>query len=365
MLVTADALNHLIGREEPVATVVVCAPPASEDSDERRRLHAKEIRAELETSALPAPVVDRVEAVLSRGAASGWQPEEWLGVVADPNQVTVMPLIDGRDELASVGPLTRFVPFVCDEFEHRRHLVVRCDRTGASIARVTRGKIQSDREVHGDEQHVQKVRAGGWAERHWQNHTEHTWDLNAQQIVEAVVAEAEAIAADLIVVTGDQRAVGLVRDHVPERWQSALALDDLEPADQDDEDYVFDRAVTLVRDQAASEIVDLLERFAEARGRGEAADEVDAVLDALRRGAVDTLLVADDVDDVVHFAVDDPRQVAVDAATLTDLGFAEVRSGRLTDVAVQAAFSGDAGVVVCPTHGPDSPAGPLGALLRF
>lgn len=365
MAVTAADLDHLLDREPPVATVVAVAPDASEGSDELRRLHAKELRSRLESADVPEDLAARIAAVFERGAGSDWKPGEWLGAVADAEDVTVVPLVDGREELTSVGSLPRFVPFVGDAFEHRRHLVVVCDRVGARVARVTRGEVQRQREVHGEEQHVQKVSSGGFSQRRMQAHTEHTWEQNAKEIVDVVQREAEAIAADLVVVTGDERAVQLVREHLPARWQDALVVDDLQPADADDEAYVFDRAETLVRDQSASEVVEVLERFGEARGRGEAADGTDAVFDALRRGAVDVLLVADDVDDAVHFAADDPRQVSTEVSTLTELGFEDVRTGRLTDVAVHAAFRGDSGVVICPSHGPNSPEGSVGALLRF
>ena len=365
MPVTAADLDHLLDRDAPVLTAVVRSPDASEDSDDRRRLRAKDIRAEIEGASLPDGVVDRVVETLSRGAASGWEPGHWLAVVADASDVTVHPLVDGREELVSVGTLPRFVPFVRDAFDHRPHLVVICDRVGASVARVTRGEVRSFRDVHGDEQHVQNVKSGGFSQRRMQNHTEHTWDQNAQRIVETVVSEAEAASADLIVVTGDERAVEMVEGHLPERWKDALVVDDLQPADAEDEEFVFDRAVTLVRDQAASEVVDLLQRFAEARGRGEAADGTEAVFEALGKGAVEVLLVGEDVGDEAHFAADDPRQVAVDAGALHGLGFGDIRSGRVTDVAVRAALAGDAGVVVSPKHGPDTPDGPVGAILRF
>jgi hypothetical protein len=363
--VTAAELDHLLDRGDPVLTAVVRAPEASEDSDDRRRLRAKDIRSEIEDAGLPHDVVESAVSALSRGAASGWQPGHWLGVVADASRITVHPLVDARQEIVSVGGLPRYLPFIRDAHENRRHLVVICDRVGASIARVVRDEVRSVRDVEGDAEHVQKVHSGGFSQRRMQRHSEHTWDQNARKIVEVVASEAEATAAELIVVSGDERAAELVRQHLPERWKDLLVVDDLEPADADDEAYVFDRALTLVRDRAASEIVDLLERYAEARGRGEAADGVEPTFEALQRGAVDVLLVGDDADDEAHFAAEDPRQVAVDVSSLHGLGFRDLRPGRLTDVAVQAALYGDSGVVVCPAHGPDTPDGPVGALLRF
>lgn len=362
---TSDRLlaELLERRAAPVATVVVPAPAAGEDAQDRLDLRAKDVRRRLEQAELPAPVVDAVVDALGRDIG-----DEWLGVVADAAGLVTATLVDGRDEIIEVGTLPRYVPFLRDRFEHRPHVVVRCDRTGASIARVQRGEIARDTDVGGagDEAHVQKVHSGGWAQAGMQRHSEHTWDQNAQEIAEAVVREADAIDAELVVVTGDGRAVQLVADHVPERWADRLVLDDREPTDAESDAAVFERAAVLVHDRAARELVEVLERFAEHRGRHDrAADGVDDVLAALRRGAVETLLVAEDAGDTVHVAVEDPRQVAADAQVLTDSGFADVVTARLTDAAVQAALAGGADVFVTPEHGPDAPKAPLGAILRF
>ncbi len=111
---TSRTLDHLLDLDSPVATVVVCAPPASEDSDDRRALRGKEIRTELEAAGASAEVIDGVVAAVSRGAASGWQPGDWLGVVASDDDVTVFPMVDGRSEVVSFGSLPRFVPFLRD-----------------------------------------------------------------------------------------------------------------------------------------------------------------------------------------------------------------------------------------------------------
>jgi len=360
---TSDRLlaELLERRAAPVATVVVPAPPADEDMRKRLELRADDVRRRLGEAGLAEDLVDRVLGALPDDVGGGW-----AAVVADATGLVRTTLVDGREEIVDVGALPRFVPFVRDRFDHRPHVVVRCDRVGAQVARVERGEVQRDTEVVGDDERIQKVHSGGWAHKRFQNHAEHTWDQNAKEIAEAVLAEAEAVGADLIYVTGDGRAVQLVADHVPEAWRDRLVLDDHEPTDAASDEVVFERAETAVRDRAAREVVAAVDRFAEHRGRGElVADDVEAVLAALRGGAVEVLLVSEDVDGEAHVAVDDPRQVATDPQLLADSGFADVVPARVVDAAILAALSGGAEVLVVPAHGPNAPSGALGAILRF
>lgn len=362
---TADPLlaELLERRGAPVATVVSSGPGFEGDVQARLDIRTKDIRRQLEEAGLPERVVEGVA-----GAVQAQVGDEAVGIVADATGIvsTTLVGIDDEAEVVQVEALPRYVPFVRDRFVNRAHVVVRCDRVGAHIARVERGQIERDTEVSGDDEHVQKVQAGGWSQRRFQNRAEHTWDENAKDIAEAIVAEADAIGAELVVVTGDGRAVQLVADHLPERFHDHLVLDDHQPTDEASDAVVFDRAMTLVKDRVGRELVEVLERFAESRGRGEGfAEEVDDVLAALRQGAVETLLVSGDSDERVHVAADDPMQLASDAAAITDLGFEEVLEARLTDAAIQSALAGGATVMIVPEHGPNSPKGAVGAILRY
>lgn len=364
-LTTTDPLlaELLERRGAPVATVVFAAPGFEGDAQARLDIRSKDVRRHLEEAGLPSPVVDRAtEAVLGHAGTDG------LGIVADRRGTLVSRLadVDESEEVIQVEALPRFVPFLRDRFEDRPLVVVRCDRVGASIARVAGGQIARATEVVGDDSYVQKVASGGFSQARMQRHSENTWDQNAKEIAEAVAAEADAVEAELVVVTGDERAVHLVAEHLPEHLRDRVVLDDHQPFDDESDAVVFDRARTFLRDRIGREIVGVLERFGEARGRGEgAADDVADVLAALRQGAVEALLVSGDSGDPVHVAVDDPVQLATQAAHVTDLGFDDVMEARLTDGAIAAALAGGAEVVIVPEHGPNSPSGPVGALLRY
>lgn len=362
---TADPLlaQLLERRGAPVATIVLAGPGFEGDVQARLDIRTKDISRQLEEAEVPAEVIEQVaEAVQAHVGEDG------LGMVADRNGVLSTTLVGVEEdaEVVQVEGLPRYVPFVRDRFVNRPHVVVRCDRVGAHIAGVERGETTRDTEVSGDAEHVQKVQAGGWSQRRFQNRAEHTWDENAKEIAESIVAEADAIDAELIVVTGDERAVQLVAGHLPERLQDHLVLDDHQPFDDASDAIVFDRALTLVKDRVGRELVEVLERFAEHRGRGEgAAEEISDVLAALRQGAVDTLLVSGDSGEVVHVAADEPMQLALDAAAITDLGLDDVIEARLTDAAIASALAGGARVMIVPEHGPNGPEGALGAILRF
>ena len=365
---TADPLlaELLERRGAPVATIVAAGPGFEGDVQSRLEIRSKDVRNQLEEAGLPAGVIDRVVTAVQEHVG-----EDGLGIVADRDGMldTTLLEVDGDEALVQVEALPRYVPFVRERFVNRPHVVVRCDRTGAQVARVERGEIQRDTEVVGDDEHVRKVHAGGWSQRRFQNRAEHTWDQNAKEIAESVVAEADAVDAELIVVTGDGRAVQLVAEHLPERFADHLVLDDHNPFDDASDAVVFDRAMTLVHDRVGRELVEVLERFAELRGRDEgAADDIADVLAALRQGAVETLLVSGDSDERVHVAVEDPMQLAFEAAAITDLGFDDVAEARITDAAIQSALAGGANVMIVPVHGPNSPSGALGrdpALLRI
>jgi hypothetical protein len=352
-------------RGGPIATAVISAPGFEGDTQARANIRAKELRKALEDADLPDDVVDSAVDVVQAHVG-----EDALGIVADPGGILISSLgdVDESAEVVQVDSLPRYVPFLRDRFERRPHLVVRADRLGAQVARVERGEISRDTEVsgRGDEAHIRKVQAGGWSHKRFQNHAENNWDQNAREVAEAVAREADAIDAELIVVTGDERAVNLVGEHLPDRYQDRLVLDDRQPFDDESDAAVFDRADTLLRDRVGREIVDVLERFGESHGRDQGAADDDAeVLAALRRSAVGTLLVSGDSGDRVHVAADDPMQISFQAKDLTDLGFDDVLEARLTDAAVQAALAGGAEIVIVPEHGPNSPTGALGAILRF
>ncbi len=126
--------------------------------------------------------------------------------------------------------------------------------------------------------------------------------------------------------------------------------------------------VLRLQDTAAAEVtVAILDDFAERRATAGAVDGVDATFESLQRGLVRHLLVVDDLEPRVAsqhcWVSDEPMLVATQGATIRSLGH-PARRAPLVDAAVRAALAQGARVSVVPAHGPNSPRGGVGALLR-
>ena len=92
------------------------------------------------------------------------------------------------------------------------------DRTGADILASPGWRPAQATEVVGDEQWpLRRVDAGGWLQPRFQRSAIVSWDRNAAKVAEAVVAAAERVNAETLLVAGD-------RMPAPCCWRAAGAL---------------------------------------------------------------------------------------------------------------------------------------------
>ena len=367
MTARLEQLRPVVEPSGTFATVIVPPFVAGEELVERARIQAKQVRSELDAAGLGS-VADEVESMIveHRGADGvGVVVSAAGGVVLSRDLLDVA--VEVREPTVTTGPIAHVVPFVRDAHERRSHLVVAADRTGATLVALDHDGRLSGATVDGQELHTQKVSQGGWSQARLQRHSEHTWDQNAKEIAESVVMLADDVGAHLLIAAGDERAVQLLRGHLPTEWAEKLQVIDIEPTDDHDWDTIATQTRALVRDHVARYVVNILEDFAEKRGQGNglAADGGADTLTALRRSQVDTLLVPSNADEVGNaFAADTPTLVSTDPNEIENLG-AEPIEAPLVDVAVRAALSTGATVIETPAHGAKIPKGPIGAILRF
>jgi peptide subunit release factor 1 (eRF1) len=210
------------------------------------------------------------------------------------------------------------------------HIVVVTDRAGADIVTFEGSAATATSEVEGERLHIHRGHPGGWSQRRFQQRAENTWEVNADSVVEAVLQAADRAQPALIAVAGDVRAKTLVERGLSERTDAPVAL-----LDSGDPDGIADEVIRLVDDQHARFLRRAIERLREAAGSGNA-PHGESVLDALRAGRVDALLVHD---------VDDHDQGSIDAL---DVGSLEQPHDRLVDRAIVEALDTAASVVVIP-----------------
>jgi hypothetical protein len=272
----------------------------------------------------------------------------------------------------SVGPLPRLLPLVAWMGGHRPHVVVLTDREGADVIAYPATGGQPVKEVSAQtaEWPVHKTGTGGWAAKRFEASVEESWERSAERVATLVDDVARRVDPAVVIGSGDERAITLLRDHLPTHLQETFVTlpGGGRHADGSDEELIR-RVAEAVAASAAQEDVEVLERFEQARGRGEgAADGVRPVVSALQKAQVDTLLVAPaswrDSDRTLGYGPE-PTELAVDDSDLEAMSVDNPEHAPLIDVVLRAAFGTDAGVVAIGESTDAAPRDGLGALLRF
>jgi hypothetical protein len=236
------------------------------------------------------------------------------------------------------------------------HVIVVAERTGAEIYGFDASGESVEEEVSASSnEDVEKVKAGGWSQRRYQNRAVQEWEQNAAEVAEEVAAIAKQVGARVIGVRGDVHAVRLLREALPA--ETAALVRDLDGQGQLGEPH------RLVDTVVAEETVAVLGEFKQEKGQHDrAADGPARVLEALQSATVQTLLVHDDADDDRQAWIGpEPGLVGPDEATVRAFGVETPLPARLVDACIRAAYGTSADVRIVPsavvTDG-------LGAILR-
>lgn len=317
-------LRALLEKEGPFLTAVLPAPSSVEDAAHRFDTEWKNARKQLtpeqwsaeELSALDDEILglshSDAEAVVVIHPAGGTTFFEFL------NEPVLHPVVHE-------APLPRLGVVIEARQRTLPHIVVDADRGGADIIGFSRGGATATDTVEGDTVHMQRSAPGGWSQRRFQQRAENTWERNAGEVVEAIVAMATDINPVLIAVSGDVRAQQFVLDGLPS------ALGDLAvKIEAGSPDAIGDEVVKLVADHVATQFADLADQLRAAIAAGRGATGVQSTLAALSEGRVDVLMLHDDPTDVATIAEElhgaPPGARVVDAA---------IRAGLLTDADVR------------------------------
>jgi hypothetical protein len=361
----APELARLFEQPGPFLTVYLATENAIENAAQRSELRWRNLRREAEEAGAPARMLDAVEPLVPDAHLEG----QTLAVVANQDGVLLSQVLADppTTDLWRLAPLPSIAPLIEWRQQAANHIVVLADRTGADIV----GVVQGSQEVNdtagdqdSDDPDLRKVRPGGWSQRRYQERAENQWNENAKQVAERVNELFDEIAARVVVVAGDVRALQLLREHLrPDVMEVVQEIDGSRAVDGGVDSLAND-VVRAVATAVASDTVALLEKFREELGQGDRAVEGEyATLQALTAAQVDTLLVADDPDDTrTAYFGELPNVVAQDATTVKDLGIDNPVEGRLVDACIRAAFGTSASVRIVPGSAVRDG---VGAILRF
>ena len=373
-----SSLKPLLDHDGPLTTVCLDITPADEAGDRDVRGRWSGLRRSLEQQGAPAATLDMLgEALLAPNHAPGLRGRF---VIASGTQILfdrVLTDAPTQEEAIHDG-MPAMLPAARAADEAVRYLLVVIDRSGADL--YWSGDDTADTttdHVEGGHDELRKVKGGGgWRHDHMQNRAEDSWERNA----EAVAAELDRAVvehkAELVLVSGDVRAVAYLQGAVGKPVRDILVEvpGGARAAGVKEEVFASHVEGVLLTFRAQRREA-TLDRLREGLGRGDTAvTELGDVIEVLRRGQVEELVVVEDAAGVPAGPLQDrtlwvganPLELGLRRSELDALGVpADAAHEQRADIAlVRAAVAQDAGITFAVEGSVDLVDG-IGALLRW
>lgn len=281
----------------PVASVHLDTSRGEFDSEKKIELRWKAARRSLtEQGAAEETLVAMDEAVGGAGEVPGPQGE---GLFASGSEMLAAhtmaepPTTSGATFLPVADPL----PLAVDRDHQLAHVVVAVDREGADVEAFPAAAHAPSfqRTFNGSMLHITRVRAGDASQASYHRRSVNLWTENTGQVAEDVREAATEVDAAIVLVAGDPKAIGLLREHL-ERRPPAGRLSYVEGGRTDRS--ALDGLRTSVDEAMRRAMLEshqrVLAELDEKLAGGQALQGMVPVMDALSAGRVETLLLAAD-----------------------------------------------------------------------
>jgi hypothetical protein len=361
-------LQPVFAAPGPYATVCADVTHTTENADAELDLRVRAIADKLTEQGAPEAVVEAVRGRLlegNDGGEAGTLRGRAVVVASDGAVVLDQPLVDSpMREIATWAPKPDLLPVLRQIPGRVPHIVVLIDRTGADITFVNLPE-QADEEklVEGDTFHIRKFQGGGWAHHRYQHNAENKWVHNADEVATHIASMARRHSPRFILVAGDIRARQILTDRASDAWSDlVVSMDEGGRAAGADREPVDRRADELIAEHEAREIAETMEKVEAASAHGLAVTGTEHVVEALRKGQVETLVLADDLGEETLLVGGSPLELGVKQQDMDALGV----HGAVTPAdraLLEAAVASAAAVVVVP--GSALSGTPAAAILRY
>jgi hypothetical protein len=369
-------LKPLLGRPSPFTTVYLDATRTGANADAEAVERWRAVRRTLERDGASGQVLDQIGDVVA--VPTGVRGPHGRVVVADADGVVVDRVLTEPPAQSSAvfGPAPALLQAVRAADETVTYVLVEVDRNGADLTWAAGGAGRTEdgprtETVDGGHDDVHKTREGGLARRS-QTRAEDSWERNAEAVAAVLDKRVTERSPDLVLVTGDVRAIALLRDAVGQQTRELLVEvpggGRGEGLHQASFEAHVDEALAAFRRHRCEEVLD---RFRQAQGRGDGAvTALDDVIDVLRRGQVAELVLH--VDSLTSGLAErtlwvgpEPLQLATSEDDLAAIGVSAGAEEMDANVAlVRAALGQDAGLTFAEDGAVDLVDG-VGAVLRW
>jgi hypothetical protein len=362
-------LEQVFAASGPYATVCADVTHTTENADTELDLRVRAVAERLTEQGAPEAVVEAVRARLlegNEGGEAGTLKGRALVVAADGSVVLDQALVDApRQEVAAWSPQPDLLPVLRQLPGRVPHVVVVTDRVGADITYVgASGQVEEEETVEGDDFQIQKVQVGGWAHHRFQHNAENKWVHNADGVASQITSMARRLSPRFVLVAGDIRARQILTDRASDVWSDlVVSMDEGGRAAGADREPVDRREAELVAEHEARECAEILEKVQAAGAHGLSVTGLERVVEALRKGQVETLVLADDPEHATTLLVgNSPLELGVNQHDMDALGThgTVVPADRAL---IAAAVASSAAVVVVPLSAASEH--PVAAVLRY
>lgn len=364
-------VSELQSATPPFASVTMDVTASDRATEDDLGLRWRAACEELKAEGAPEDVVDLLgDRVLNPTGLGG---EHTRVVVADSERVVLDRVVPGRPARperpeTGYGPVpvltgllraaSRFVP----------HAVVRIDHAGADIEYVTSLDGRSEEEqVEGGHNELHKVPSGGMSTRRIESRVEDSWARNAEAVAKELDALCRRHDLEVVAVAGEDDSWGAlqhsVAGHVAERL---VRLDSGGRAAGTSEEAEAEALREALDAHRAAERARLLDEFNEQSTRQQRGVEgLGDVVDALRRGQVEHVLLRDDpTSTLTLWAGEEPLQLGMTEEEARDAGAQKPVEVRADAALAQAVLGSGADLVLVEDADVELVDG-IGALLRW
>src|SRR5215212_2237024 len=362
-------LEPVFSSPGPYATVCADVTHITENADTELDLRVRAVAEKLTGQGAPEVVVEAVRGRLLQAEEGGDVATlrgRALVVAADGSVVLDQPLVDApRREVAEYSPAPDLMPILRQLPGRVPHIVVIADRVGADISVASLvGRPEIEDEVEGDSFQIRKFQGGGWAHHRYQHNSENKWVHNADNVAERIASMVRRLSPRFVLVAGDIRARQILTDRASDLWSDLIvSMDEGGRADGAARGPVDQRMNELVAEHEAREDAEAIEQISAAAAHGLSVTGKEAVVEALRKGQVERLVLADDPGEDTLLVGNGPAELGVDQKDMDALGVhGEIVPADRALLAAAVASAADV-VVVPPSALPDE--APVAAVLRY
>lgn len=360
-------LQSVVETPGPYASVHVDVSRTDAAAQEELRLRWAAVRRSLAEDGAPDDVVAVVEERVL--APTGLAGEQGRSIIATPGGVLLDRVVPRRPlrDSGRFGSVPHLMPVVRALEGTAPYALVEVDRAGADVTLVdAMGRPAEEAQVEGGHDVLHKVGGGGWSHRRFQMRVEDSWERNATAVAEHLDDVVARNPVDLVLLTGDPQACTYVRRHATGRVAERLVEVEGGGRNEGVHPEAFARRVDeVLAAHGQRRMGDVLARFEQERGRdGAAAAGLPGVVEALRGGAVEVLLLHDDPSSTAElWAGEQPLHLGCTEDEVRALGSASATTDRADAVLLRALVAQKGEVVL--VEGESMVDGGVGALLRF